>query len=223
MHERRDFRLWRRGDLGEIFYYDSTRVNLGLFQHDVNVIWDLAVHDLSVLDFLLQEQPVAVSASGAGHIRGKLENMAHLSLFYPSGIVAYLNVNWLAPVKVRQTLIGGSKQMIVWNDLEPSEKVKVYDRGVTLGDAMGAGPQLLNVFPGVGDGRLVPYKSDGTPLNTQAAPNQILCLDPATNAGMRKDAPGAPALQPDDPSWDAWNPWLARERDPHPDGDEDQS
>jgi predicted dehydrogenase len=126
--------LVRAGELGDVFYYDSTRVNLGLFQHDVNVIWDLAVHDLSVLDYLLQEQPVSVSASGAGHIRGRQENMAHLSLFYPSGTVAYLNVNWLAPVKVRQTLIGGSKKMIVWNDLEPSEKIKVYDRGVTFAD-----------------------------------------------------------------------------------------
>jgi len=126
--------LINTGQLGDVYYYDSTRVNLGLFQHDVNVIWDLAVHDLSVLDFLLRERPTAVSASGAGHIRGRQENMAHLSLFYPSGAVAYLNVNWLAPVKVRQTLIGGSRKMIVWNDLEPSEKVKVYDRGVTLGD-----------------------------------------------------------------------------------------
>ncbi|MBW6397551.1 Gfo/Idh/MocA family oxidoreductase [Roseomonas sp. HJA6] len=126
--------LLRAGDLGDVYYYDSTRVNLGLFQHDVNVIWDLAVHDLSILDYLLQEKPLAVSASGAGHIPGRQENMAHLSLFYPSGTVAYLNVNWLAPVKVRQTLIGGSRKMIVWNDLEPSEKIKVYDRGVTLGD-----------------------------------------------------------------------------------------
>jgi predicted dehydrogenase len=124
----------RAGDLGDIYYYDSTRVNLGLFQQDVNVIWDLAVHDLSVLDFLFREKPLAVSASGAGHIRGRQENMAHLSLFYPSGTVAYLNVNWLAPVKVRQTLICGSSKMIVWNDLEPSEKVKIYDRGVTCGD-----------------------------------------------------------------------------------------
>ena len=124
----------RSGDLGDVYYYDSTRVNLGLFQHDVNVIWDLAVHDLSVLDYLLQEKPAAVSASGAGHIRGRQENMAHLSLFYPSGTVAYLNVNWLAPVKVRQTLVGGSRKMIVWNDLEPTEKIKVYDRGVTLGE-----------------------------------------------------------------------------------------
>lgn len=120
------------GSLGNIYYYDSTRINLGLFQRDVNVIWDLAVHDFAILDYLLGEQPVAVSASGAGHIRGSVENMAHISLFYQSGIVAHLNVNWLAPVKIRQTLIAGSRQMVVYNDLEPSEKVKIYDRGVSL-------------------------------------------------------------------------------------------
>ena len=122
------------GELGELFYYDSTRVNLGLFQRDVNVIWDLAVHDLAILDFLLKDAPLAVSASGAGHIRGSQEDMAHLTLYYPGGTVAHLNVNWLAPVKVRQTLIGGSRRMIVWDDLQPSEKVKIYDRGVVLGD-----------------------------------------------------------------------------------------
>jgi predicted dehydrogenase len=129
--------LLHGGDLGDVFYYDSTRINLGLFQRDVNVIWDLAVHDLSILDFLLAERPAAVSASGAGHIRGSLENMAHLTLFYPGGAVAHLNVNWLAPVKVRQVLIGGSRKMIVYDDLEPSEKVKVYDRGVVAPDETG--------------------------------------------------------------------------------------
>lgn len=124
-----------RGELGDFFYYDSTRVNLGLFQSDVNVIWDLAVHDLAILDFLLKERPVSVSASGAGHVRGNQENVAHLTLSYPGNTVAYLNVNWLAPVKVRQTLIGGSRRMIVYNDLEPSEKIKVYDRGITVGGA----------------------------------------------------------------------------------------
>ena len=127
--------IMRRGDLGELYYYDSTRVNLGLFRQDVNVIWDLAVHDLSILDFILPEQPVAVSASGTGHFKGGLEDMAHLTLFYPGRTVAHLNVNWLAPVKVRQTLIGGSKRMIVYDDLEPSEKVKVYDRGVSMDEA----------------------------------------------------------------------------------------
>jgi predicted dehydrogenase len=120
------------GDLGDLFYYDSTRINLGMFQRDVNVIWDLAVHDLSILDFLLAEPPAAISASGAGHVRGSLENMAHVTLFYERGIVAHLNVNWLAPVKMRQTLIGGSKRMIVYDDLQPSEKIKVYDRGVSV-------------------------------------------------------------------------------------------
>jgi predicted dehydrogenase len=120
------------GSLGQVYYYDSTRINLGLFQRDVNVIWDLAVHDLAILDYLLDEQPIAVSASGAGHIRGSVENMAHISLFFNSGTTAHLNVNWLAPVKIRQTLIGGSRKMIVYDDLEPSEKVKVYDRGVSV-------------------------------------------------------------------------------------------
>jgi predicted dehydrogenase len=139
----------RTGELGELFYYDSTRVNLGLFQRDVNVIWDLAVHDLSILDFVMPELPVAVSASGVGHIRGSLENMAHLTLFYGSGAVAHLNVNWLAPVKVRQTLIGGSRRMIVYDDLQPSEKVKVYDRGVSVGE--GASEAELRVSYRSGD------------------------------------------------------------------------
>lgn len=119
-------------DLGEIYYYDSTRVNLGLFQNDVNVIWDLAVHDFSILEHLVKAQPVAVSANGAAHLRDTLESMAYITLFFDSGMIAHLNVNWLAPVKVRQTLIGGSRKMIVYDDLEPSEKIKVYDKGVRL-------------------------------------------------------------------------------------------
>jgi predicted dehydrogenase len=118
--------------IGQIYYYHSTRINLGLFQRDVNVIWDLAVHDLAILDFLLDRRAIAVSASGTRHIEGVPENIGHIALFYPDGIVAHLNVNWLAPVKIRQILIGGSCRMIVYDDLEPSEKVKVYDRGVNL-------------------------------------------------------------------------------------------
>jgi predicted dehydrogenase len=120
------------GALGDIFYYDSVRVNLGLFQHDVNVIWDLAVHDLAILDFVLASKPSAVSATGISHIHGQPENVAYITLFFPSNQIAHLHVNWLAPVKVRRTLIGGSEKMIVYDDLEPSEKVKVYDKGVTL-------------------------------------------------------------------------------------------
>ncbi len=120
------------GDLGELFYYDSVRVNLGLFQHDVNVIWDLAVHDLAILDYLLGELPHAVSATGGSHVADQPENIAYLTLFYADNVIAHTHVNWLAPVKLRQTLIGGSAKMIVYNDLEPSEKIKVYDKGVTL-------------------------------------------------------------------------------------------
>jgi predicted dehydrogenase len=118
--------------LGEIYYYDSTRVNLGQFQNDVNVLWDLAVHDLAIMDFVLRERPVAVSATGMGHIAGKPENLANITLFFASRQIAHVHVNWLAPVKVRQILIGGSKRMIVYDDVEPSEKVKVYDKGVDV-------------------------------------------------------------------------------------------
>jgi predicted dehydrogenase len=118
--------------LGDIYYYDSVRVNLGLFQHDVNVIWDLAVHDLSIMDYVLASQPCAVSATGISHIPGQPENIAYLTLFFENNLIAHIHVNWLAPVKMRRTLIGGSQKMIVYDQLEPSEKVKVYDKGITV-------------------------------------------------------------------------------------------
>lgn len=121
-----------QGSLGDVYYYDSTRVNLGLFQNDIDVIWDLAVHDLSIMEFILPEFPVAVSATGIGHIKGAAENIAYVTVFYDSSLIAHLNVNWLSPVKVRRTLIGGSRQMIVYDDMESSEKVKLYDKGITI-------------------------------------------------------------------------------------------
>jgi predicted dehydrogenase len=121
-----------KGDLGDLYYYDSVRVNLGLFQHDVNVIWDLAVHDLAIMDFILPAQPVAVSATGISHVPGEPENMAYMTMHFDSRVMAHVHVNWLAPVKVRRTLIGGSRKMIVYDDLEPSEKIKVYDKGITI-------------------------------------------------------------------------------------------
>ena len=128
--------ILRSDAFGETYYYDSTRVNLGLFQHDVNVIWDLAVHDLCILDYLLEQQPAAVSATGTCHVPGGVENLAYLTLFYGGNFIAHMAVNWLAPVKVRQVLIGGSQQMILYNDLEPSEKVKVYHKGITVSNSM---------------------------------------------------------------------------------------
>ena len=122
--------LVRSHALGDIYYYDSVRVNLGLFQSDVNVIWDLGVHDLSILDSVLPARPVAVSACAVSNIAGQPENVAYLTLLFRDRLVAHLNLNWLAPVKVRRTLIGGSEKMIDYNDVEPSEKLKVYERGV---------------------------------------------------------------------------------------------
>jgi len=120
------------GQLGQIYYYDAVRVNLGLFQHDVNVIWDLAIHDLSIMDYVLPERPVAVAATGISHIPGQPENVAYITLFFTSPQIAHVHVNWLTPVKVRHTLIGGSEKMILYDDLEPSEKLKVYDKGIRV-------------------------------------------------------------------------------------------
>lgn len=119
-------------ELGEIYYYDAVRVNLGLFQHDVNVIWDLAIHDLSIMDYVLHSRAVAVSATGISNIPGQPENVAYITLFFAGPQIAHVHVNWLTPVKVRHTLIGGSERMILYDDLDPSEKVKVYDKGVRV-------------------------------------------------------------------------------------------
>jgi predicted dehydrogenase len=120
------------GRLGDIYYFDSVRVNLGLFQHDVNVVWDLAPHDLSIMDHLLEERPVAVSAIGSCHVGNELEDIAYLTLEFSNNLIAHFHVNWLAPTKIRQTLIGGTKSMIVYDDTETSEKVKIYDKGIDV-------------------------------------------------------------------------------------------
>ena len=119
------------GSLGDLYYYDSLRVNLGLFQHDVNVIWDLAPHDLSIMDYIIQDSPEAIVATGESHLNGH-EDVAFITLYFPRNIIAHVNVNWLSPVKVRTTLIGGEKKMLVWNDLDADEKIKVYDKGVSI-------------------------------------------------------------------------------------------
>lgn len=124
--------LVRTGELGEIYYYDSIRSSLGLFQSDVNVIWDLAVHDISIINYIIKEKPVSVSATASRHVDGSPENMAHITLFFDSKCVAHVSVNWLSPIKVRQTFIGGSRTMIVYDDVEPTEKIKVYDKGIIL-------------------------------------------------------------------------------------------
>jgi predicted dehydrogenase len=128
--------------LGDIYYYNSIRASLGLFQSDVNVIWDLAVHDISIIHYLFNEEPIAVSATGACHIAGTPENMAHITLFFESSCVAHISVNWLSPVKVRQTFVGGSRKMIMYDDLEPTEKIKIYDKGITVNNSLEKAHQL---------------------------------------------------------------------------------
>jgi predicted dehydrogenase len=118
--------------LGDLYYFDSVRVNLGLFQHDVNVIWDLAPHDLSIADYLLEQRPISISAVGTCHVGNGREDIAYLTLEYENSLIAHFHVNWLAPMKIRRTLIGGTRSMIVYDDTEASEKVKVYDKGIDV-------------------------------------------------------------------------------------------
>jgi predicted dehydrogenase len=163
----------KSGDLGRVYYYDSIRVNLGLFQRDVNVISDLAVHDFSILDYLLGEHPVAISASGINHFPGTPENLAYITLFYDSGTIAHVNVSWLAPVKVRQILLGGSKKMITYDDLEPSEKVKIYDKGISFTEDP---KQIQEMRVGYRTGDMWAPKLDGTEALRLAGDHFIDCI-----------------------------------------------
>ena len=135
------------GALGPLYYYDSTRVNLGLFQHDVNVIWDLAPHDLSIMDYLIGLEPEMVVATAGAHLNG-LEDVGYMTLYFPNSVIAHINVNWLSPVKVRTTLVGGQRRMLVWNDLEPAEKIKIYDKGVEVGTEQGVHQLLVSYRSG---------------------------------------------------------------------------
>lgn len=136
------------GRLGELYYFDSVRVNLGLFQHDVNVIWDLAPHDLSIMDYLLERKAIAVSAIGSCHVGNGLEDIAYLTLMFENNLMAHFHVNWLAPVKVRKTLIGGDKSMIVFDDMETSEKLKIYDKGIEVTNREGVYETLVQYRTG---------------------------------------------------------------------------
>ncbi|MFA6153302.1 Gfo/Idh/MocA family protein [Mesorhizobium sp.] len=180
------------GGLGEIYYYDSVRVNLGLFQHDVSVVWDLAVHDLSIMDYVLPSRPVAVSATGMSHIAGEPENIAYLNLLFDSNLIAHVHVNWLAPVKVRRTLIGGSRKMIVYDDLEPSEKIKIYDKGITLnGGSQANGEAVRQALVGYRSGDMwAPHLDMSEALGTELK-EFIRCVEHAEtpladgHAGLR--------------------------------------
>jgi predicted dehydrogenase len=185
--------------LGRLLSYDSTRVNLGLFQHDVNVIWDLAPHDLSIMNDLIREEPEAIVATGQTHLNGH-EDVAFMTVYFPNKIIAHLNVNWLSPVKVRTTLIGGEKKMLVWNDLEPDEKIKIYDKGVNVTNQEGVYNLLVNYrsgdmwAPKIEQGealhRELTYfvdciRNDKTPMNDGHAGLQVVRMLEAANESLR--------------------------------------
>jgi predicted dehydrogenase len=188
------------GTLGKLYYYDSTRVNLGLFQHDVNVIWDLAPHDLSIIDYLIQDTPEAVVATGQTHLNGH-EDVAFITIYFPNSVIAHINVNWLSPVKVRTTLIGGEKKMLVWNDLEADEKIKIYDKGVNVTTQEGLYNLLVNYRSGdmwapqleqieALRAELTYFarciKNDEIPFNDGAAGLRVVKMLEAANASLRK-------------------------------------
>jgi len=121
--------------LGKLYYFDSTRVNLGLVQNDANVVWDLAPHDLSIMDYLIEKKPSALAASGVAHINGQ-EDIAYIVIYFPDKLIAHFTINWLSPVKIRTMLIGGHKKMLVWNDMVADEKIRIYDKGIEVEDKM---------------------------------------------------------------------------------------
>ena len=176
------------GRLGKIYYYDSVRINLGLFQHDINVLWDLAVHDLTIMDYVLGRKPVTVAATGISHVPGGPENIAYLTCFFEDNTIAHLHVNWLSPVKVRTTLIGGDKQMIVYDDLEITEKVKVYDRGITLNNDPEGRYKLL-----------VDYRTGDvwTPQleTTEALKTEVACFADCVQKGLAPPSDGPSGLR----------------------------
>jgi predicted dehydrogenase len=192
--------LLQEDGLGKLFYYDSTRVNLGLFQHDINVVWDLAPHDLSIMDYLIERSPEALVATGQTHLNG-LEDVAFITLYFPDKVIAHVNVNWLSPVKVRTTLIGGEKKMLVWNDLEADEKIKIYDRGVDITSQEGLYKLLVNYrsgdmwAPHLEQVEALRYElayfvecilTDRNPMNDGAAGMRVVKILEAANRSMRK-------------------------------------
>ena len=192
--------LLQEGTLGKLYYYDSTRVNLGMFQHDVNVIWDLAPHDLSIMDHLIEESPEEVVATGQTHV-SRFEDVAFITLYFSNEVIAHINVNWLSPVKVRTTLIGGEKKMLVWNDLEADEKIKIYDKGIHVTSREGMYNLLVNYRSGdMWAPKLEPVEAlrqelgyfvdcivkDRTPFNDGASGMRVVKMLEAANESLRR-------------------------------------
>jgi predicted dehydrogenase len=165
------------GEIGDLLYFDSVRVNLGLFQHDVNVIWDLAPHDISIMDYCLGAKPECVVATGSDHFRDGLEDVAYLTVYYPNNLIGHIHTNWLSPVKVRQTLIAGTKKMVVWDDIQPSEKVRIYDKGV---DVVESANEVYDLLIQYRTGDMYCPKIDPTEALKDEVENVVQCLKNGT-------------------------------------------
>ncbi len=170
---RKIHQMLAENSLGRLYYYDSVRSNLGLFQHDVNVLWDLAVHDVAIIDFLFLHRPLAVSATGVSHVAGHCENLAYLTLFFPGQLIAHVHANWLSPVKIRQTIIGGSEKMVLWNDVDPGEKIRVYDKGIMVNESA---ESLLQKRIGYRTGDMWAPQLDRTEALATAASHFVSCI-----------------------------------------------
>lgn len=188
------------GELGQLYYYDSVRVNLGIFQHDVNVIWDLAPHDFAIMDHLLGPSARAVCAQGRGHFDTGLEDVAYVTVFYDQNLMAHFHLNWLSPVKIRKTIVGGSKRMLVWDDLDFEAKIKVYDKGMEVGTQEGLYRVLATPRTGAMHAPVVPdtealhaevdylvrcIDANERPFNDGRAGQRIVALLDATDRSLR--------------------------------------
>jgi predicted dehydrogenase len=194
--------LVESGELGDLHYYDSVRINLGLFQHDINVVWDLAPHDLSIMDYLLGPQAEAISAHGRGHFETGLEDVAYVTVFYPGNLIAHFHVNWLSPVKIRRTVVGGSKKMLVWDDLNREEQIKIYNKGMEVETREGMYRILATPRHGEMYAPVVPaiealrtevahfvecIEKHETPLNDGAAGTRIVAMLEATDRSLKEN------------------------------------
>ncbi|HEX72277.1 MAG TPA: Gfo/Idh/MocA family oxidoreductase [Candidatus Hydrogenedentes bacterium] len=190
------------GELGDLYYYDSTRINLGIFQHDINVVWDLAPHDLSIMDYLLGAAAEAVSAHGRGHFNTGLEDVAYVTVFYPNNLIAHFHLNWLSPVKIRRTVVGGSKKMLVWDDLNKEEQIKIYNKGMAVETKEGLYRVLATPRYGDMHAPVVPtiealktevayfvecIEKGKTPFNDGAAGARIIAMLEATDQSLKEN------------------------------------
>lgn len=161
-----------KGELGKIYYFDSERINLGLIRSDTNVIGDLAVHDISIINYLFSQKPISISAAGSTHVLNRKEEMAHITIRHEDGLISHIHVSWLSPVKLRKILVGGDRKMVLYNDIEPSEKIRIYDKGIDINPA-----DVTSFKPLYRGGDIIIPKLDETEPLKRVAEHFIDCIE----------------------------------------------